>query len=329
MAIINLGKVRPAWKGSWSSSTTYQPMDAVSFNGSSYIALVESQGVSATNTTYWQLMAEKGGAGAAPDHQWVGHSLSFKDPGGAWGTYTNLKGDTGSTGATGATGATGPQGPQGPAGADGADGSGGGGGGGWTLIDEADNLTSGGPLSELKVEGLDAYDSIRFEIINVTIADTLGTLPSTSSTVTLGLKMFTSQGFQVPFGGWNISGGAPNPCWITYNRGTRQYNNGTDSFASMYNGSIMWNKHPTLGAFSSFFRLELLEHYGAWAPGGNFNHIGAYNNGVNHSGPLWIGIKPNNSSPTYNALNAVSLTAGSGSNRTGAYVQGIFRAYGQ
>ena len=72
------------WLGAWNSATSYIVDDAVSYQGSSYIAI-------APNTN------------SAP-------------PSASWGTLAQ-KGDTGATGATGATG------PQGPAGADGAPGS--------------------------------------------------------------------------------------------------------------------------------------------------------------------------------------------------------------
>ena len=74
------------WKGAWDSGATYGVGDAVSFNGSSYISLTD------TNT------------GNAPD-------MSPSD----WDLIAQ-RGATGAVGATGATGATGDQGPAGPQG---------------------------------------------------------------------------------------------------------------------------------------------------------------------------------------------------------------------
>ena len=55
MAATDLGKVGIVMKGTWSSSATYEILDAVSYNGGTYIA---KQAVPAntlpTNTTYWQ-----------------------------------------------------------------------------------------------------------------------------------------------------------------------------------------------------------------------------------------------------------------------------------
>jgi hypothetical protein len=85
-----------------------------------------------------------GATGAAPDHNWSGYSLRFKNPDGTQGDYTNIRGATGgtgpqgptgpqggigNTGAAGATGgqgiqgSTGPQGPTGPQGGTGPQGS--------------------------------------------------------------------------------------------------------------------------------------------------------------------------------------------------------------
>ena len=71
----DLGKVAYLSKGAYSSSTQYEKNDVVTYEGSSYVSLQSTQGNAPTNTTYWQLLAEKGD-----------------------------KGDTGATGQTGATG---------------------------------------------------------------------------------------------------------------------------------------------------------------------------------------------------------------------------------
>lgn len=71
--------VNPA--GAYDGGTTYNTGDVVEYNGSSYIAKQGTTGNLPTDTTYWQLLAEKGDTGAS--------------------------GDTGATGATGAAGADG------------------------------------------------------------------------------------------------------------------------------------------------------------------------------------------------------------------------------
>lgn len=72
-------------KGVYAGGTSYSVGDSVSYNGSSYVCILASTGNLPTDTTYWQVLANKGDTGA--------------------------KGDTGDTG------------PTGPAGADGADGA--------------------------------------------------------------------------------------------------------------------------------------------------------------------------------------------------------------
>lgn len=71
----DLGKVAYLSKGTYNSATQYEKNDVVTYEGSSYVSLQATKGNAPTNTTYWQLIAEKG-----------------------------TKGDTGATGQTGATG---------------------------------------------------------------------------------------------------------------------------------------------------------------------------------------------------------------------------------
>ena len=51
-------------KGEYNPSTTYQPRNIVTYYGSSYIAKQETTGNAPTNSTYWQLIAQKGEKGA-------------------------------------------------------------------------------------------------------------------------------------------------------------------------------------------------------------------------------------------------------------------------
>ena len=83
------------WKGAWDSGTAYAAGDAVSFNGSSYVSLTNSNTGNPPDASpaEWALIAQRGDTGA-----------------------------TGPTGATGATGEQGPVGPPGPTGPTGATG---------------------------------------------------------------------------------------------------------------------------------------------------------------------------------------------------------------
>jgi hypothetical protein len=82
------------WRGEWAAALTpYQIDDAVSFNGSSWVATQANLFTPPTGGPEWSMLAAKGDAGVA-----------------------GANGAPGATGATGATGPQGPQGTQGPAG---------------------------------------------------------------------------------------------------------------------------------------------------------------------------------------------------------------------
>ena len=66
MPTINVGRVRPLWKGTYDYQTAYDFFDWVSYNGSSYIVIASSgsaAGILPTNTTYWACIAEQGEIG--------------------------------------------------------------------------------------------------------------------------------------------------------------------------------------------------------------------------------------------------------------------------
>lgn len=67
MSTYVLGRVLPIWKGTYDSTEEYNPLDIVLYNGSSYVALKEAQGIAPTNTTYWSLVAQHGNAEMTPE----------------------------------------------------------------------------------------------------------------------------------------------------------------------------------------------------------------------------------------------------------------------
>lgn len=84
MTTLNLGRVRPVWKGDWSSTATYLAFDFVRYtDGNVYLAVqdVPANYIPSSQTSYWVLFGAKGS-----------------------------KGDTGSAGSVGATGSQGPRG---------------------------------------------------------------------------------------------------------------------------------------------------------------------------------------------------------------------------
>ena len=180
MAILQIGRVRMGWKGTWSASTAYVSQDAVFYEGQTYVALQNVPASTVTsNALFWQMIAQKGsngidgatgaagttgstgatgatgpqggigdtgptgpqglsgdagatgatgGTGAtgatgpSPASTWVGTTISFKDPAGVDGPYTDLQGPQGGTGPQGTIGNTGPQGTTGATGPTGATG---------------------------------------------------------------------------------------------------------------------------------------------------------------------------------------------------------------
>lgn len=63
MAQVNAGRVRFVGRGEYNNSTQYYVFDLVNYNGNSYYAKVDTIGHLPTDTTYWQLVAEKGNVG--------------------------------------------------------------------------------------------------------------------------------------------------------------------------------------------------------------------------------------------------------------------------
>lgn len=114
MAEKNLGKVAVTTGGAYSSSSSYEKLTIVSYNGNSYISKsAVPAGMTPTNTTYWQLVAEKGETG-----------------------------EQGPPGAQGKDGATGPAGEQGNSGYTGAA----------DELEVVNNLTQGGATAALSAE---------------------------------------------------------------------------------------------------------------------------------------------------------------------------------
>ncbi len=97
-----------SFQGTWSNATTYAVGDAIFFNGSSYISLVNGNinHQPGTAPAQWALLSQQGAIGATGP----------AGPTGATGVTgaAGPVGATGSAGPTGSTGSAGPQGPQGP-----------------------------------------------------------------------------------------------------------------------------------------------------------------------------------------------------------------------
>lgn len=69
MTTINLGQVRPVYRGTWANSATYKAYDWVAYDGSAYLALknVPENYVPSSQTEYWVLFGAKGERGEKGD----------------------------------------------------------------------------------------------------------------------------------------------------------------------------------------------------------------------------------------------------------------------
>lgn len=60
MATINLGRVKPVFRGAYSGATAYVVDDIVTYSNETYICILASTGNLPTNGTYWTKLAAKG-----------------------------------------------------------------------------------------------------------------------------------------------------------------------------------------------------------------------------------------------------------------------------
>ena len=61
MAQIDIGKIKPVFRGSYDNSTAYVLDDIVYYNGSSYVAKTSTTGNLPTDTTKWNVLASGSG----------------------------------------------------------------------------------------------------------------------------------------------------------------------------------------------------------------------------------------------------------------------------
>jgi len=56
--LLDLGKIKLVWRGSYNAATAYEPDDLVEYGGSSYICIATTTGNLPTSIVYWSLMAK-------------------------------------------------------------------------------------------------------------------------------------------------------------------------------------------------------------------------------------------------------------------------------
>ena len=64
MATINLGRIKPVFRGAYSGATAYVVDDIVTSSGETFICILASTGNATSNATYWTKLAAKGVDGA-------------------------------------------------------------------------------------------------------------------------------------------------------------------------------------------------------------------------------------------------------------------------
>ena len=57
MPVLDIGKVRMTFEGAWNNSTAYVVLDVITYNGSSYVCIIDHSGVNPTNASYWQVVS--------------------------------------------------------------------------------------------------------------------------------------------------------------------------------------------------------------------------------------------------------------------------------
>jgi hypothetical protein len=77
MATINLGKIKPLWRGDYSAGATYRPLDFVNYNNETYINILESTGNLPTNETYFEKVVQLVGTVQTTGNQTIAGVKTF------------------------------------------------------------------------------------------------------------------------------------------------------------------------------------------------------------------------------------------------------------
>jgi hypothetical protein len=158
-----------SFDGAWDGGTTYDTLDVVSFNGSSYVSLIDgNNGNQPDSSADWALLAQKGDTGdqgPEGDQGPQGVQGIQGDPG--------PQGIQGPPGPQGIQGVQGPAGPQGPAGAAGK---------GLLFFSKHDyDLSNGG--------GTVYFSPIHIEESNGQVMDVVGVIPVPCTMTSIAVKV--------------------------------------------------------------------------------------------------------------------------------------------
>ena len=86
----NLGKVALTPKGTFNANATYERLDVVTLNGSSYLVLQSCTGITPPNATYYQLIASKGNTGSSGASPTITAGTVTMTPAGTSASVTNV-----------------------------------------------------------------------------------------------------------------------------------------------------------------------------------------------------------------------------------------------
>ena len=64
MATVNLGRIKPVFRGAYNNSTSYVVDDIVTFGNETFIAIQAGSGNATSNASYWTKLAAKGADGS-------------------------------------------------------------------------------------------------------------------------------------------------------------------------------------------------------------------------------------------------------------------------
>jgi hypothetical protein len=83
MATLNLGRIKPVFRGAYNGATAYVVDDIVTSGGETFICILASTGNATSNATYWTKIAEKGTDGTDVGATLQNKEIAFKTNAGA------------------------------------------------------------------------------------------------------------------------------------------------------------------------------------------------------------------------------------------------------
>jgi hypothetical protein len=83
MATVNLGRIKPVFRGAYNNSTAYVIDDIVTSGNETFIAIAATQGNATSNGTFWTKLAAKGADGTDVGAVLANKEIAFKTNAGA------------------------------------------------------------------------------------------------------------------------------------------------------------------------------------------------------------------------------------------------------